>query len=112
MSDTPVKPPHANFPPLEVPADLEAVYINLVRIAHLPSELTFDFAHLMPGESPTRVRLRVVMSPLGAKLFYRALGENLARYEASFGEISVPGQKSLADFLFRPPGSPDDNPQK
>jgi hypothetical protein len=50
------------------------------------------------------------MSPLGAKLFYRALAENLARYEASFGEIKIPGGNSLADFLFKPPQTPSAPP--
>ncbi len=93
-------------PPLEVPPDLKADYANVVRIAHSPSELVFDFAHLLPGVSPARVCVRVVMSPLGAKLLQRALAENLARYEAAFGEIKIPGENSLADFLFRPPTPP------
>jgi len=94
--------PH-NPPSLEIPADLKAVYANLVRIAHSPSELVLDFAHLLPGTIPARVNTRVVMSPLGAKLLHRALTENLTRYEAAFGEIKVPGEASLADYLFRPP---------
>jgi isocitrate dehydrogenase kinase/phosphatase len=94
-----------------VPSSLEVEYVNLVRIAHSPSELVFDFAHLLPGSSPAQVRSRIVMSPLGAKLFYRALAENLAKYEAAFGEISVPGTTSLADFLFRPPQSPQQPPE-
>jgi hypothetical protein len=53
------------------------------------------------------------MSPLGAKLLHRALTENLARYEAAFGEIKIPGESgTLADFLFRPPAPPDPNPPK
>jgi hypothetical protein len=100
------------FPPLEIPADLNAIYVNLVRIAHSPSELIFDFAHLLPGTSPARVLARMVMSPLGAKLFHRALSENLSRYEAAYGEIKVPGGKSLADFLFRPPPPGEEPPQK
>lgn len=112
MTDNPPKLPAPAFPPLEVPEDLAAAYANLVRIAHSPSELVFDFAHLLPGGPGARVCSRVVMSPLGAKLFLRALGENLARYEAVFGEIAVPGQKSLADFLFRPPSPPEDRPSK
>ena len=103
----PANPPNRPAPPahasLEVPADLVAVYANLVRIAHSPSELVLDFAHLLPGTIPARVNTRVVMSPLGAKLLHRALTENLARYEAAFGEIKVPGEASLADYLFRPP---------
>ncbi len=107
MSDTPPRPQQHQLPPLEVPPDLEVEYVNLVRIAHSPSELVFDFAHLLPGSQPAKVRSRIVMSPLGAKLFYRALAENLAKYEASFGEINVPGASSLADYLFRPPSPPE-----
>jgi hypothetical protein len=91
------------MPPIELPADLPVEYANLVRIAHSPSELVMDFAHLLPGDSPTRVRTRIVMSPLGAKLFYRALAENLAKFEASYGEIAIPGDGGLADSLFRTP---------
>jgi len=40
------------------------------------------------------------MSPLSAKLLLRALTENLARYEANLGEITVPS--NLAENLFRP----------
>jgi hypothetical protein len=103
MSEASPPKPQPTLPPLTVPENLEAIYINLVRIAHSPSELVFDFAHLLPGVSPARVRTRIVMSPLGAKLFQRALTENLHRYETAFGEIPLPGSKTLADFLFRHP---------
>lgn len=93
--------------PMEVPPELEVLYANLVRIAHSPSELVFDFAHLLPGTTPAIVRSRIVMSPIAAKLFYRALGENLSKYEASFGEIKIPGDGTLADHLFRPTPPPD-----
>ena len=107
MSANPNRPAQPSAPPMEVPDDLHSVYANLVRIAHSPSELVFDFAHLLPGITPARVGARIVMSPLGAKLFHRALAENLGRYEAAFGEIKVPGEASLADFLFRPPNPPE-----
>jgi hypothetical protein len=104
MPNRPAAPPTPN---LEVPPDLDTIYVNLVRIAHSPSELVFDFAHLLPGGSPAKVKSRIVMSPLGAKLLYRALAENLARYEAAFGEIKVPGESTLADHLFHPPAPPE-----
>ena len=47
------------------------------------------------------------MSPLSAKLLLRALSENLSRYEAAFGEISMP-RSSLADQLFKPFQQPND----
>jgi hypothetical protein len=111
MQPSQQRPNPPQSPSLEIPADLDTLYVNLVRIAHSPSELVFDFAHLLPGSAPARVRARVVMSPLGAKLLYRALAENLARYEAAFGEIKIPGDASLADSLFRAPG-PGENPKK
>jgi hypothetical protein len=106
MSATPARPPALQLPPLEVPDNLEVEYVNVVRIAHSPSELVFDFAHLLPGMSPAMVRSRIVMSPLGAKLFFRALAENLSKYETAFGEIHIPGDATLADNLFHPPQSP------
>jgi hypothetical protein len=66
-----------------------------------------DFAHLLPGETTANIRSRVVMSPLSAKLLLRALTENLARYEATFGEITVPSGSSLAESLFRPSHPPE-----
>lgn len=95
--------------PLELPADLEPVYVNVVRISHSPAELVFDFARMLPGLAAARVLARVLMSPMSAKLFHRALGENLARYEASFGEIATPRDSGLANDLFRsihPPEPP------
>ncbi len=87
---------------LEFPSNLEAVYSNQVLIAHTPSELVFNFAQMIPGNKSPKVRAQILMSPIGAKLFHRALGENLAKYEASFGEINIPGGSSLAEHLFRP----------
>ena len=94
-------------PPMEVPANLPAVYANLVRISHSPAELVMDFAHLLPGNTSASVNTRLVMSPIGAKLFYLALGENLARYEASYGEIALPGNSPLANSLFGSIAPPD-----
>lgn len=89
---------------LEVPEDMEPSYVNVVRITHSPSELVLDFARMLPGLSPSKVISRLLMSPLSAKLFYQALGENLTKYEANFGEIKIPGgTTTLADHLFRPP---------
>ncbi|TAK14530.1 MAG: DUF3467 domain-containing protein [Anaerolineae bacterium] len=105
---TPLPSTPPNLPKLVLPANLTSVYANMVRIAHTPAELVFDFARMLPGDAVPTVQARVLMSPLGAKLFLNALTENLAKYEASFGPIQIPHQQSLADFLFRPPAGPDD----
>jgi len=102
MTEPTSRPPQAGIP-LEIPAGLDPTYANLVRISHSPADLVMDFARILPGGSTARVVARVLMSPVGAKLFYKAMGENLARFEASFGEIKLPGDHSLAEDLFRPP---------
>jgi hypothetical protein len=109
MSTNPARPTGQAMPDLEIPADLAIEYVNMVRIAHSPSELVFDFAQLLPGAGSAKISSRIVMSPLGAKLFHRALTENLSRYEAAFGEIKLPGGPTLADNLFHsitPPEKP------
>jgi hypothetical protein len=94
-------------PKLEIPEGLEVVYANLARISHSPADIVIDFAHLLPGEARAVVKARVLMSPLSTKLLLRALTENLARYEAAFGEIAVPVNSSLAENLFRPHQPPE-----
>lgn len=98
-------------PKINIPAGMEPAYANLARISHSPADIVIDFAHILPGETSTNVQARVVMAPLSAKLFLRALAENIARYEAAFGEISVPSNSSLAESLFRPP-PPSDPPKE
>lgn len=82
------------------PGGQDAIYSNVVRIAHSPSELVFDFGRLLPGESDVHIKARVLMSPLSAKLLQRALADNLVKYETTFGEIKIPQGKTLADDLF------------
>ncbi len=109
---TPQQPPKNTGPVLELPPELELVYANLARIAHSPADIVLDFAHLLPGEPRARIRSRVVMTPLSAKLLVRALTENIARYEAAFGEINLPASSTLADNLFRPFQQPPEPPKE
>ena len=101
----PQQPPAS--PMLIVPDGLEIAYANLARISHSPADIVIDFAHLLPAETKATVKARVLMSPLSAKLLLRALTENIARYEAAFGEITVPVNSSLAENLFRPHQPPE-----
>ena len=109
---TTAQQPRPSSPVLELPADLKPAYANLARIAHSPSDIVIDFAHLLPGETRARIRSRVVMTPLSAKLLMRALTENIARYEAAYGEINVPVNSTLADNLFRPFQQPPEPPKE
>jgi hypothetical protein len=88
---------------IELPSDLEPVYANLARISHAPAEFVLDFARFLPGDTKAPVTSRVIMSPVGVKLFSQALAENIARFEATFGPIKFPtGGPTLADTLFQP----------
>ncbi len=105
MSDAPSPAPAGPGPTqqqmaVEIPAGLEPVYSNLALIVHSTSEIIVDFARVLPNMPNARVQTRVLMTPLNAKLFLRALAENLARYEAAHGEIHVP--TNLANQLFKP----------
>jgi hypothetical protein len=105
---TPETPPTSGPIPVDIPEEMNAVYSNLVRISHSPSDIVFDFGQILPLQKP-RVLNRVVMSPVAAKLFLNALKENLTRYETTFGEIHLPGDTSLANDLFKqihPPEPP------
>lgn len=106
-----------SFPPpppsleIETPPNTPVLYSNLARIAHAPAEFILDFARFLPGDARAVVTARVVMSPVGAKLFAQALADNIARYEATFGPIKLPSSgPSLADTLFgsiQPPQPPE-----
>ncbi len=91
----------------EVPTDIKTFYGNLARISHSPADIVIDFALALPGEPKAMVQTRVVMSPLSAKLFMNALAENISRFESAFGEITLPGNSSLAEHLFRPQKPPE-----
>lgn len=110
MSDTPPKNVGRMAPAMEISPGLEIEYVNMVRISHSISELVFDFARLLPGETQALISSRIIMSPLSAKLFLRALVENLAKYEAVFGQVNLPGDPSLAENLFRPYNAPEKPP--
>lgn len=109
MTQQPVNPV-SGMPPLEMPDDLEPLYSNLARISHTPSEIIIDFSRMLPAQPKFEVLARILMSPMGAKLLLRALAENLSRYEAAFGEVSLPGETGLAGDLFNkvhPPKPPE-----
>jgi hypothetical protein len=99
--------PKQPIPNIDLPDDLESKYVNFVRISHTASEFILDYSLLLPGVTQPQVDARLVMSPIAAKLFLKAITENLKRYEAKFGEINIPQAHSLADDLFRPNNPPE-----
>lgn len=107
MADPKKTPPTGGRVQIQVPSNLEPVYANFVLITNSPSEIIIDLAQIMPRMPRAKVKTRVVMTPMNAKLFHRALSEHISRFEEKFGEISVPDETALADQLFRTPSDPD-----
>jgi hypothetical protein len=109
MSDpAPETPQHRVQVKIEIPPNMPAIYANFAVISHTLSEMVIDFAQILPQQPKARVQARVVMTPMHAKLLYRALGENINKYEAQFGEIQLPAQgPTLAQQFFSVRPSPE-----
>ena len=86
---------------LEIPANLDATYSNFAIITHTPAEVIIDYARVLPNTPKSKIVARIILTPMNAKILHKALGDNLAKYEAQFGSIIIP--TGLADQLFRPP---------
>lgn len=97
---------------LEIPSNLQNTYANAAVASHTHSEIIMDFLQIMPNDPRARVQSRLIMTPTNAKLFLKALEQNISRYEEKHGEISTPPKPiTLADQLFNTikPGDDDDS---
>ena len=65
----------------------EGTYANLAIITHSNAEFVVDFVNVMPGTPKSKVKSRVILTPMHAKRFMKALVENIERYEAAHGPI-------------------------
>jgi hypothetical protein len=65
----------------------EGIYSNLAIITHSPSEFIVDFIKMMPGIPKAKVKSRIILTPQHAKRLYKALKENVSKYEAMHGDI-------------------------
>ena len=65
----------------------EGIYSNLAVITHSNSEFVVDFIKLMPGVPKAKVKARIILTPQHAKRLYRALKDNISKFEAVHGNI-------------------------
>jgi hypothetical protein len=68
---------------------VEGRYVNLAITTHTPTEFVLDFAFVPPAMLEAKVLARVLLNPVNAKRFSRALNENIRRYEQRYGEIDT-----------------------
>jgi hypothetical protein len=67
--------------------ELVGQYSNLVMFHHNAEEFTLHFIYVFPNVPQGKLASSVIVSPEHAKRIWRALGENIARYEAQYGPI-------------------------
>ncbi|MGN0222800.1 MAG: DUF3467 domain-containing protein [Muribaculaceae bacterium] len=73
---------------IELPAEVAAgKYSNLAVISHSAQEFFLDFVTVAPNMPQAKVQSRVVMTPENVKNLLFALRDNIAKYEATFGDI-------------------------
>jgi hypothetical protein len=65
----------------------EGTYANLAIITHSHAEFVMDFVNVMPGTPKSKVKSRIIFTPMHAKRFMKALEDNVNRYEAANGNI-------------------------
>ena len=76
---------------------------NQQTIAHEPDKFILDFKNIYPqftlDNQPTVVinHKVILLDPYGVKEFFRALKENIDKYEKKFGEIKKPEQIMKAE---------------
>ena len=66
----------------------QGVYSNLAVISHSGSEFIVDFVRMMPGIPKAPVKSIIIMTPDNAKRLLKALGDNIRKYEQTFGQIN------------------------
>jgi len=67
--------------------ELQGMYSNLVMVHHHAEEFTLNFVYVFPNGGQGKLLASMIVSPGHAKRIWRALGENISRFEAQFGPI-------------------------
>ena len=78
-------------PQIQIKADekeLVGQFSNLAMIHHNGEEFTLHFIYVFPNAPHGKLVGSVILSPGHAKRLWRALGENITRFESQFGPIS------------------------
>ncbi len=89
---------------IELPEEMaQGIYSNLAVVNHSPTEFVIDFISMMPGMPKAKVKSRVVLTPQHVKRLYRALTDNLQKYESQYGEIKDIGKQQQVPLSFGGP---------
>lgn len=73
---------------IELSEDIaDGIYSNLAIITHSNAEFILDFIRVLPGVPKAKVKSRVILTPQHAKRLFKALGENIKKFEDQHGPI-------------------------
>jgi hypothetical protein len=64
-------------------------YVNMALVNHTETEFTMDFIYVQPQQPKAKVRSRIITNPKHMKRLAAAMQDNIAKYEAKFGLITV-----------------------
>ena len=67
-------------------------------VTHSIAEFIVDFVRILPGIPKSKVKSRVVISPIHAKTFMKALQDNIKKYESKYGEIKTVNKSFSPQF--------------
>ncbi len=81
----------------------EGIYSNLAIITHSHSEFIIDFTKMMPGVPKAKVKARIILTPQHAKRLYKALQENITKFESMHGEIKEGDDQGNMPFVLGGP---------
>ena len=73
-------------------------YSNLAIISHTHSEFVLDFAEMLPGFPKAEIVSRIIMTPEHSKRLLMALQDNISKYEAQNGGITLADGPRTAPF--------------
>jgi len=70
-------------------ATANGVFVNMAMLNHTETEFTLDLVYLQPQPAKAVVRARAITTPKHMKRLLHALQDNIAKYEARFGNIDL-----------------------
>ena len=65
-------------------------YANFAVVTHSLAEFVLDFIKVLPGVPKSKVQSRIIISPVHAKTFSKALQDNIEKFEKKYGNIKTP----------------------
>ena len=77
----------------------QGYYVNFAVVTHSLAEFILDFIRVLPGVPKSKVKSRIIISPVHAKAFSKALEDNINKFEKKYGVIKTPSSNNLSSMI-------------